>query len=389
MTERFRLVSDEIRAISRVAEENPDRRALRQWVVRHGMGGLNGHDLIVVDEVELLEVASAMLQDDRDPLYEERGKLEMAFQAAIQHKSAYLLYALRTHRARLMEFMSSLEGGEAALVKRLRNLERGIEKRIDSHGRLEDELNEIDGMSALDLFQKYATQIQKMEVARDGFRRQLSARFNDEMEARYQRMLDRLNRLSDEIHTMDEHYAHLSYQLELLRKLQPILDGFNARLECLVSESELPVVAKSKKSQAEGIDDDSGPKKRKGKTKKPVVSQLDDAPENDSSFCSFKVSIDRLRRVIANARGEITVVLPNNIPAKTDRLLRGWEELLRALGFQGEVVAIDYRDIGKNDAPIIVPRGMNTHKSKWADPQVSVVVIGPSQTLLLNYLRRE
>jgi len=391
MAEGFRLVSDEIRTIARVAAESPDQRGLQQWVTRHGGLGLTDPNLIITNEEVWLGLASGMLQDDRNPFYEVRGRLGKVFNLAIQDTSAYLLYALKTHRGRLLKFMSTFGGDEAALKKKLRNLERGIDNRIERYDKVADELDEIEEMSVSELFLKYATRDQKRKVEmNDGFLEGGAlTRFKHDMDALYQRKRTFLDHFYDQIHDMDGQYAHLNYQLNLLRQLQPVLDDFTARLQRLVPEPEVPGVVKSKIPQGDGPNN-IVPKRNKRKQKKPVVSEPDEASEDESSFCDFEVSIERLREVIAGAvGGKIAIVLPNDVPAKRDRLLRGWKKLLKELGFSGAVVVIDYTDIGRNGASIILPRKMNVHKDKWTDPHAPVVIIGPSQTLLLNYLRHQ
>ena len=127
-----------------------------------------------------------------------------------------------------------------------------------------------------------------------------------------------------------------------------------------------------------------GPRRFKDKTREEVKGTEEKKSPMDRDLDAVREAIE-----LSKERGsKLRVLTSNKTASMFTKYTEQWKELLRALGFSGELEAVGYSELAtKREIPILIPKGMFTHHDQWEKEGLDFYVIETKPLLLLNHHR--
>lgn len=330
------------------------------------------------DEADLIVFAALMLRTRgvylRGHGTKEAHDLGVRHQQVMSNPAEHLSAVLQRQRREVTQFLAKIANPNHDPEKRFRSLQRGIGRREEVMIRKLDLLDRIEDRQLLAVISAAIT----------------GKRCRDLPQSRSELVADIL-RLNREIIQIAE---DAELQLALIRRrdaakraLERIDDQLTRLPRTEVAEdapAEETTPAAPKKQQKE-------PKCRNKKRRAPEESNSQnlkpDTKESDPNV-EMRTDIERLMD-LTQGQSRVRVIVPSSGNNSRNKP-REWSELLRKLGYTGELIFVTYEQVRRGDtSPIIVGRNINTHKDIWAGNvgSASVHVITFPPNVLASYLK--
>lgn len=338
----YQLVSD---ALYEAVYGNPANTPVyRGWLARSDTAAFERRVPLCWDESQVIEHVRSMLAlaDQMFVFLPDQVKsLRESQNAASEGGVEYLRYSLSLKLREVTEFFSR-QPSISKLEKSLRNLQRGIERRM----------------------------------------REISIRATHNRDV--VRYLRKSLGLLDEIETMSIEAENLEAVINLYRLLENMKTGLDEKLKefggPLIFDdlhdssgkmSGLTRVEDSVLQAEKGLDQlPEGSVKKKKKSRNPSgMSVKEQGPEKDSAK-KTEASLVKLRSAVKLAleHGKLRVVVPHRDHVR--RYSEGkWSELFERLDYKGKVEFLTFEEIDRSsggyDVPILMLRSMHSHPNFW------------------------
>jgi len=129
-----------------------------------------------------------------------------------------------------------------------------------------------------------------------------------------------------------------------------------------------------------------GPRKRRLS----IRESLPDDTLEEERVSPIETDLGKIRHVIELANRNANPVIRVFVAEGGNRRNRyhcQWSALIRKLGFTGEIIfPRTYESLNRGSDPVVMSKGMNTHKGRWNCCSANCFVISTPEKLLLNYL---
>lgn len=291
---------------------------------------------------------------------------------------------LTTYRARCARVLARIDGGAA----KLNNLRRGLQRRLDEYDRL---IAYIDGTETVDMMVDFFAK--KLLQGAD-FHRSL-----EQMLAVIDRRTERLIMLIREIHGCEEEIEEIETGLLMKERLEARMAEIVAKLRCTEDGNGAGM-----SPMRRIVEQDSHVSVVKGGASFPVIpkrrargiqqsNEQQKQEDVQAAFDIFALDLNKIReamRIADENKVSLRVVVApeGNVRRRNSEQ---WMELIRVLGFRGDVKFVVYEELRINDgnSPIIMPRRLNTHKNRQGRYRAPMFVIELPQKLLMNSLTND
>ena len=420
MTSRppFHLLSDSLLAAYEQARDQDHEDAIN-WMHRV----VNMRDLesasqsymedYLWDQEDVLKIVQALAQTFPQGVMLPPAFLELIgrFQDIITERDEYLCAALNEQRRRYDHYLFNVLGVSSenprALRKQLSNMVRNEDVDMKRAGEMivaSVEL-ELASQGDLELRDKWSKRLreagrikQRMDAASGwayfDIYEELSVFFDKEA----LRFKGKMVEASFRAGVRDNERVRLEWELEQLSFRERFHDVIESRLKALGCVDESPRIVVTQETVDPVFHFEKKKKKNRKSTRNRRKSvQAAEGGDESSSLDSKSVdrverSIERVRKAIEAAKdydGHLYVLTSSD--DRAEGFKQQWLELLhRGLSGQVKVGFIEYEQIRHADAPVIIPRSLNSNRNAWRKSRVSVptFVIDVSQPKLLsNFLK--
>ncbi|KKT20305.1 MAG: hypothetical protein UW03_C0006G0040 [Candidatus Peregrinibacteria bacterium GW2011_GWA2_43_8] len=380
MTEVRPLSADLAELITK-AEGSESTPVMKRWIAM--MGARAVLESPIPDEQAVIEKVREMLGEACTDYFYTKPEsvlvLEARYLEVTKDIDAHLRAVLFEQRSRCRAVLGTVGRNE----KRLRNLYRGLERRDREYAELLDAIDNFMDKEVDHIILRYALRIVKNSPC---VRRGPS--LHHDIQTVFNRYMDRLTHLVAQMHIIEDEIEILERDLRNAGRFKPLMERLDAQFRALptVRDSGGDVL----RSRALPVGIPSGIR-RKGKGASVDTEGVPVVAKSEESVASiFALDLSRIRQAMAIADEKhvplrVVVSPEGNVRRRNSAQ---WEDLLRKLGFQGQVRFVIYEELASNgrESPIIMPRRLNTHKNKQGGYTAPTFVIETPQNLLMNSL---
>lgn len=316
----------------------------------------------------MLRVADRMFRAEPDPVY----NLRQAYELVDAHRDAYLEAVIGEQRDVVNQVLDERRA-EARLRKDISRLEHSIKRKIKRWDQLKKWL-ETAGPEKFDdaVYGSVNPEGRKKKINR-----------------LYARNKKQFYELAKEILDAKDDLDALRDELRIVVAVNGIRERVEGQLKGLglLEEDKPKEVVTVKYARSNELDKYISSGFSGGRKYDSNDSGTDLDPEIKDSLLDIGINQIKEAIGIAASTGKIRVLLPESVARQ--KYERDWIELIRKLGYQGQIEPVRYQQIASDEVtPVIVPSKMNVHEEiGWKrSKKTPFFVIRDHPKILNNYL---
>lgn len=378
-SQTFNLLSSDLADIGRASRSEwaSSQRGFSTWI---GEMDLSIFETDFFDERVAFDVAEYLMRrlSVFGHLPIPAMKLEAHYKEAKAGGDDYWRFALKTQQDRLSGIVKGVPPLND-LDKQLRNVRRGIERASETLAVESDTGNQL---------RVFAMRLSNRMRKPGGLPatespHEVVSSFVEEMEARVDKIYDKILNLEDEADNLD-------YQIRLRRFVDEIVEATREALLNVERKVQSVRTAPISKPTQEIVERETIKKRRS--LDSGSVKKAEPKAEIKEKFDNLEITKSKIAQVIevANRSGNrLRILIPNEGKLRASFEPK-WKGVLEKMGFYGSAEFVIYDELKRtndSETPLIVFRGMNTHGNLWDRKKFNnVVVVDMAPVLIMNSL---